>query len=197
MASEAARVAAEDDWQEYRRKPGLITYTVAGILYLLPKIGPLRDVAIKGPTAKTEEDYVRSVNRSSDALRAALAKFGGPKPGIENRDLDTGAVVTPGSYKLTDKTYAELLLRLVIDPRKPIPADVKSDILHYYADPAAPILTKNNPEEWSRVQKDLKTLETMPVIEPERPVEASLANPAARELPKIPNAFASNLRPKH
>jgi hypothetical protein len=194
MASEAARVAAEDDWEKYRRKPGLITYSMAGVIYILPKLGPLRDVAIKGPSAKTEEDYVRSVNRSSDALRAALAKFGGPEPGLENRDLDTGSVVQPGGYKLTDQTYAELLRRLVVDPLKSVPVDAKSNILNYYSDPAAPILTKMNQEKWSRVQKDLAVLQAMPVKDPERPPGT---NPVARQLPRITNALASNLHPEY
>jgi hypothetical protein len=165
MATEAARVASENDWQAYRGRPGIFTYSLAGIIYILPKFGPLKLVAVKGPTEATEEDYVRSVNRSTDALRLAMAKFGGPKPGLENRDLDTGAMAQPGSYKLTDETYAALLHRLVADPHSAIPAGVKADVLGFYADPGAPIYGKMYPDRWERIQADLLVLEKIPVKE--------------------------------
>ncbi len=165
MASEAARVASESNWQDYRRKPGLFTYSLAAVIYVMPKIGVFKSVAIKGPTEATEEDYVRSVNRSTDALRSALVRFGGPKPGLENRDLDTGALVEPGSYKLADETYAGLLHRLVGDPHSAIPSGVKADVLEYYTNPSAPIYGKMYAERWTRIQADLLVLERMPVKE--------------------------------
>jgi hypothetical protein len=165
LQSEAAKVAAANDWDRYRRKAGFVTYILAGAIWILPKVGPVRDVAIKGPTAHTEEDYVRSLNRSTDALRAALERFGGPAPGLENRDLDTGDVVQAGGYQLTDETYAALLHRLAADPRTPVPPGVKEDVLHFYADPEGPTVIKANPEKWARVQADLLTLKATPVSE--------------------------------
>jgi hypothetical protein len=163
LEAEAARVSTENHWEEYRRRPGLLTYSLAGVIYVLPKFGPLKMVAVKGPTEVTEEDYVRSVNRSTDSLRSALTRFGGPKPGLENRDLDTGLLTQPGGYKLTDQTYAKLLHRLVVDPKEAIPASVKEDVLHYYNNPELPTFTKMYPEQWKRVQADVLILEKMPV----------------------------------
>ncbi len=68
----------------------------------------------------------------------------------------------PGGYPLTDTTYAELLDRLTEKPDRAIPPGIKSDVEAYYADPNAPIVTKKHPEEWKKVQDDLKTLEAMP-----------------------------------
>ncbi len=175
MTNEAARVSAENHWDEYRRKPGVLTYSLAGLIYVLPKFGPLKMVDIKGPKPETEQDYVRSVDRSTDALRSALGRFGGPKPGLENRDLDTGAVVQPGGYKLTDETYAQLLHRLVADPKAAIPSAVRADVLGYYEDSNAPILTKLYPGRWARVQADLLVLEKMPVTDAASPEQGHLA----------------------
>jgi Zinc dependent phospholipase C len=163
LADEVARVAAENNWDQYRKKAGIGTYSLAGFIYVLPKIGPLKLLAIKGPTASTEEEYVRSVNRSTDALSAALGRFGKPHQTLPNRDLDTGAPVRPGAYRLTDETYAKLLDRLVADPNHTVPPGLKSDIVNYYADPNAPIHTKKNPQKWAQVQTELQTLQTMPV----------------------------------
>jgi len=82
---------------------------------------------------------------------------------LENRDLDTGLKVRPGGYRLTDWTYAHLLDK-VTTLGQPVPATLQRDILRYYADPAAPIATKKDKEAWERVQEQLATLKTMPVI---------------------------------
>lgn len=180
LDAKVAAVAALNQWDHYRRKPGIGTYTLAGLLFLLPKIGPLKLVAVKGPTQATEADYIHSVLLSEQDLRIRLDRFTPPaarrwhNPNVPdgtppdrshplpNRDLDTGRVVQPGGYSLTDKTYARLLHQLVGHPWQPIPPGIKTDIDDYYADPNAPITTKKDPHKWAQVQADLKTLASMP-----------------------------------
>ena len=202
---EAAAVGIENDWQAYRHKAGIGTYALAGLLFVIPKFGPLKVVAVKGPTEETEAKYMLSVAMSMAAFRQTLVRFtppgsaaakaeAGPEtdgqarlvavsaaannlaaiPGkaqnaardphhpLPNRDLDTGRVVQPGGYSLTDSTYAHLLHLLTRKPTDPIPAGIKEDILAYYADPDAPITTKKNAQLWAQVQADLATLQTMP-----------------------------------
>jgi hypothetical protein len=81
---------------------------------------------------------------------------------LPNRDLDTGRVVQPGGYSLTDSTYAQLLHSLTRNPAQPIPPGIKEDIQAYYDNPASPITTKKNPSAWAQVQADLATLSAMP-----------------------------------
>ena len=257
-----AAVAAENNWQAYRRTAGIGTHLLAGLLFILPKVGPLKLVAVKGPTAATQADYVHSVVASTAILSQMLRRFTPPatansqpsasatdpppnpnpvngssgQPGsgpasskpsgsspavltaaavtttdaksdpasaadaaagevasssatahqdgklavsqtlnpdallaskdplhpLPNRDLDTGKVVQPGGYPLTDSTYATLLHRLTRAPARPIPPGIKRDIQAYYADPNALITTKSDPAKWAQVQADLVTLATMP-----------------------------------
>jgi len=206
---EAAGVATENDWQAYRRKAGIGTYALAVLLFIVPKVGALKMVAVKGPTAETEAEYVHSVVLSTAALRRSLAGFTPPgaqheaaanaaptavsadaaqvqaplvhpaegkllprsdSPGklrdlrhpLPNRDLDTGHVVQPGGYSLTDSTYAHLLHVLAGQPTLPIPPGIKEDIQAYYADLGMPFTTKKDPQQWARVQADLATLANMP-----------------------------------
>jgi hypothetical protein len=201
---EATAVASENDWQAYRHKAGIGTYALAGLLFVIPKFGPLKMVAVKGPTEETEGEYIHSVAMSTAALRRTLARFTPPGtavakaaenimsgkekvvavsapaanlaaiPGnsqndsrdphhpLPNRDLDTGRVVQPGGYPLTDSTYAHLLHLLTRQPAEPIPQGIKEDIQAYYSDPEAPITTKKNAQLWAQVQADLATLQTMP-----------------------------------
>jgi hypothetical protein len=179
IEKEVATVAAQNDWAAYRHHAGIGTYALAGLILILPKIGPLKLVAVKGPTQDTEAEYMHAVVLSVSSLRRALRRFtphdGTPAPPkvivrlsrsrlhpVPNRDLDTGQVVKPGGYPLTDSTYADLLHRLTLQPDQPIPPGIKSDIQAYYSNPDAPITTKNSPEQWKQVQSNLATLATMP-----------------------------------
>lgn len=180
LDAEVDAVATANDWQHYRRKAGIGTHLLAALIFVLPKIGPLRLVAVKGPTQATETEYIHSVLLSEQDLRIRLELFtpptarrwhntaapAGTPPDIHhplpNRDLDTGRVVQPGGYPLTDKTYARLLHRLVLSPLQPIPPGIKTDIQAYYANPNAPITTKKKPKAWAQVQADLATLAAMP-----------------------------------
>jgi hypothetical protein len=186
IQKEATAINALYHWDSYRgRKPRIETYLLAGVLFILPKIGPLSEVAVKGPTEATEADYMHSVMQSTAALRFTLARFTplaarhappagaialatpfgplDPRHPLPNRDLDTGHVVQPGGYPLTDSTYADLLHRIAANPTQPIPPGIKREIQAYYADPNLPITTKKDPQEWAQVQADLKTLDSMPI----------------------------------
>jgi hypothetical protein len=166
MEALLAEADFEKGWNQYRRKPGIGSYTLAGLIYILPKVGALSDLAIRGPNDAAEQRYVTSLVDSTHFLRKTLDAIDGkttPREPVPNRDLDTGAKVKPGGYALTDQTYASLLHRLTRDPTRLIPAGLKQDIEEYYADPAAPILTKKDPARWAEVQADLKTLAGMPL----------------------------------
>ncbi len=160
------QLAKEEGWDQYRRKPGIRIHVLAGVIVILPKVGTLRMLAIKGPTEETERAYIASVNLSTAALAVYLERLMGSKTdmGLADRDLDTGQQVVPGGYQLTDKTYAQLLARITKAPSEPIPAGLKQDVIAYYADPAAPISTRKKPHEWAAVQEQLQVLTGMKTI---------------------------------
>ena len=189
LEKESAEVSRINNWDAYRRKPGIETHLLAILLFILPKIGPLALVDVKGPTIQTEADYGHSVAVSITSLRRILtrftpeaSRFKGPIPPLAsltrpytaeptrrdpnhplpNRDLDTGRVVRAGSYLLTDSTYADLLHKLAQNPTQPIPPGIKEDIQAYYSNLDLPITTKQHPDQWKQVLADLNTLSTMP-----------------------------------
>ena len=171
-----AKTAATEDWKSYRHHAGIGTYMLAGIIFIAPKVGPLKLVAIKGPSENTEGQFLHSLMLSTAAFQRAIVSFTVPaKDGgiaevrrlrnlrhpLPNRDLDTGNVVQPGGYPLTDSTYATLLHRITLDPKQQIPPGIKEDIEAYYKDPDLPITTKKDEGAWKQVQADLATLATM------------------------------------
>jgi hypothetical protein len=74
LSAEIAAVARQNNWAAYKRRAGIGTYTLAGFLYILPKFGALKLVAVKGPTAQTEAEYIHSVLVSTDALDRQLGR---------------------------------------------------------------------------------------------------------------------------
>jgi hypothetical protein len=172
IAKDLAQAAADNEWERFRKSPGFTSHLYAGFIFILPKVGPLKMLSIRGPNEHTEDLYIKSVNRSIKSMRLVLTHFDTVARYLPNRDLDTGDRVKPGGYKLTDKTYAKLLALLTKTPNRPIPLQVKHDLAAYYADPLAPITTKVDPERWAQVQANLKILQTMPTtgeLDPEYP----------------------------
>jgi hypothetical protein len=217
MVAEAAAVDQENSWDTYRRKPGIESHLLAALLFVLPKIGPLKLVAVKGPTTATEGDYAHSLSLSITIFRHMLERFTPPPPKgskpdghatptpavlmsllaatspdillrshdpehpLPNRDLDTGHVVQPGGYRLTDSTYADLLHRITLQPTQSIPPDIKKDVQSYYADPNLPISTKKDPKQWAQVQADLATLASMPTSNAPEPYPTYSENAASAQ----------------
>ena len=208
LHNEIAAMGVRNEWDKYRRKAGIGTYTLAGLLFILPKWGPLKLVAVKGPTPPSDALYDHSLITSVAAMRRVLARFTPPAarhlrapkgsaanvdpapspathqsevhqsvvPGdprdarqtLQDRDLDTGKVVKPGEYPLTDATYAKLLHLLTRNPHQAIPPGIKQDIQAFYSNLDLPITTKKDPEKWKTVLADLETIKTMPT-NPEPP----------------------------
>ena len=166
-----SEASTSNGWEPYRKKKaGAKTHLLAFVIVILPKVGVLSDLSIRGPSPETEEKYIESVNRTVDRyeeLLGLLTRDPVAEPAItlklDNRDLDTGLKVRPGGYPPTDQTYANLL-KEITGLGAPVPITLKRDILGYYANPAAPITTKKNPDKWKQVQEQLATLKTMPVI---------------------------------
>ena len=164
LRAELLQASADNDWEKYRKNPGVGSHLYAGFIFILPKVGTLKMLAIKGPTPQTEDLYIKSVNHSIIAMRLVLTNYDRIDHYLSNRDLDTGAVVRPGGYRLTDQTYAKLLAAVTKNPDNVVPFQLKHDLIAYYADPQSPIVTKNDPEKWAQVQTNLKTLATMKTI---------------------------------
>ena len=201
IIGEIDTTSAQCNWPQYRRKAGIETYMLAGLLAILPKFGPLRLAAVKNPSPATDAEYIHSVAVSLASMRRDLARFTPPayrrahpatvavvkavrsaeipsstlprgpiaprrppdtRHPLPNLDLDTGKVVQPGGYRLTDITYARLLHLLVRHAPQKIPPGIKHEIIAYYSSVDAPITTKRNARKWARVQADLAALAKMP-----------------------------------
>ena len=124
LTAEITKVAVENDWDAYRKHAGIGTYTLAGVLFIIPKIGAIKLVSVKGPTPQTEADYVHSVLASTDALNAALHRFT-PPPTLKPTADIAASVDSRRSPAASDIVPAkpgagQLIPRQSPDPRHPL-----------------------------------------------------------------------------
>jgi hypothetical protein len=186
LNQDVAHLATIDNWAAYRRRAGVGTHLLAGIIFIVPKIGPLSDLSLRGPTPKTEQDYINSLVHTAAVLRHTLATAA-TADGLSNQDLDTGLEVQPGTYSLEDYTYADLLHQMTRDPASPIPFGIKRDLLAYFADPAKAKYIQSDPKRLAGVKADLPILQTIST-KAAYPDTAFLPEPAA-DLPPDPKSL--------
>jgi hypothetical protein len=124
LIREVTAVSQENHWDVYRKHAGPLTYTLAGLLFILPKVGPIKLVAVKGPTAQTELEYVQSVIRSTDALNHALRRFT-PPPATRSTaqqaaEADTNSLPPPFEPLPAKPGAAQAVPRDSTDPQHPL-----------------------------------------------------------------------------
>jgi hypothetical protein len=173
FAERVARTNYERRWKHAYKGLGFGAHLLAILVFVVPKIGAVSDLAIKIPTPDTQERYLESVNQTVDTFRAMLHQamtYSGASLALANVDLDTGDRVKRGSYPLTDKTYAHLLARLISKPDRILPQDLKENILEYYSDPPR-VGDKMDQATWQKVAQQLDVLKQMKAVESPVPVD--------------------------
>jgi hypothetical protein len=157
LNQQIATLSSQDHWDRYRSHAGLGTHLLAGFIYILPKVGSLSDLSLRGPTPATEQNYVNSLVHTVDVFRQTLL-HATTAANIPNKDLDTGDIIHPGTYRLCDETYANLLHEIAHAPATPIPFGIKRDLLAYFNDPEKAIYLQRNPKMFARMQAELPIL---------------------------------------
>jgi hypothetical protein len=148
----------EREWGKTYARPGLGTRILSALLLLVPKIGPFKGLGFNNPTPQTEDLYIKSINTTTDSYQALLREVRAGKLVLPNCDLDSGNLTRAAEYSLTDETYASLLARLAAHHFDGTSAQLRANILEFYADPSLPIETKKDPARWQATETDLAEL---------------------------------------
>jgi hypothetical protein len=172
----------EREWGKDYRKPTPGERFLAFLFKLIPKFGPLKVLQFRTPTPQTEQMFEASFNATLDRYRKLLAEEGEGTLQLPNDNFDVGEPTGPGKYRLNDDAHAKLLDKLAEANFTGIGAEVKAELLHFYADPDAPYTTKRNARAWAKLQSELHQLDSaspMPIAR-----DSSAAPPrAAMPLP--------------
>jgi len=155
-----SRASYRKQWGKNYVSPGTGTRVVAFFIQLVPKVGPLKALSLRLPTAQTEAMFRDSFNKALDQYQHLLDDQRGGHLNLRDRNFDTGAPTKAGAYFMADQAYARLVDDLAKDHFQVLSAEVKSNILTYYQDPKAPIVTKKNAKAWGRLNQELDELKS-------------------------------------
>ncbi|GAB3845274.1 hypothetical protein GCM10028822_03500 [Hymenobacter terrigena] len=161
---------------DYER-PGFGARLMAGVLSVLPKIGPLKPYAFTLPDAAGALQFHRS-------YRASMARFcalTNEQPTDTTRtlplpdtNLDTGQPTRPTAYALADQTYGELLRKLRRHKFEHLTPALREALLSYFA---SGVPTPGQEQEHDDVKKEKKAQKKL------HETQAALAALQARPTP--------------
>jgi Zinc dependent phospholipase C len=157
-----SRAEYEKEYGKDYYKPGALAKTLAFFVRILPKVGPLKTLAFKPPTPEAEQMYVESVNATLDVYRDLLGRVSSGRLDLENKDFDTGQPTRAGEYKLADETYTKLVIKLSDKSFEFMTAELRQDILVFFGDLNAPIVTKRDKGDWKKALSALEKLKATP-----------------------------------
>ncbi len=120
LQAAVAQIEKDNHWDDYRKTAGIGTYSLAGLIVILPKIGPLKLVAVKDPTPQTDQLYVHSLLDSVDALDHALRRFTPPPPLPATADQAAAADKSASSPPARPLKATQLSLAEQRDPAHPL-----------------------------------------------------------------------------
>ena len=153
-------------WGDVYEKPGLGARIWAFILRLMPKIGPFKALAFTPPTPAVQNMFMRSFNDTLDRYRCFLALHKEGSLQLPNQNFDTGDPTKPGAYPLADRAYAKLVEKL---HGKAVSDDLRANILAFYADLNAPLDTKSDAKNWTKLLHELDSLKSPQPADPPKP----------------------------
>jgi hypothetical protein len=150
------------EWGNTFEKPNLIARTVAWIIRVLPKIGPLKPLAFVPPTPEAEELFMKSFNVTVENYKTNLKYIkDNQRAKLQNLQLDTGKPTAFGDYPLTDKTYAELLVKLADSDFEHVSPSLRQNILGFYKNGKEYTPQKEDGEKWGKAEEALSKLKSI------------------------------------
>jgi hypothetical protein len=154
-----SKTAYHKEWGREYQRPNFFQRVLSWLLKVLPKVGPNKALAFKPPTPAAEKVFMESFNVTSDKYAAQLKNLNTNQVTLTNTDLDTGDRSMLGTYGKADKTYAELLDKLSKNDFKGMPAELKKNLLTFYATAKPPATAdKEASKDWEKVQENLTKL---------------------------------------
>ncbi len=153
-----SRASYEKNWGKKYQPPTFWENFLAFLTKIIPKIGPLRVLAMPTPTPETERMFEASFNTTLERYRMLLGQVGAGQPDLPNDNFDTGEVTGPGKYRLNDETYAKLLDALAKENFVGASPELRAALTEFYGHPDAPYATKQKPKAWAKVHAQLEQL---------------------------------------
>lgn len=166
-----SRADYEKEWGKQYEHPGPFARVLAFLFKLVPKVGPFKAIAFKAPSTQTEDLYLKSLDATVTHFKKDLGQINQHELHLQNVNFDTGDSTIAGRYKLTDDTYAYLLDKLDGRHFDIVTPELRANILAFYGNLTAPINTRSNKQEWTKLQQRLQQLNQSSVVQEQASVQ--------------------------
>jgi hypothetical protein len=151
-----SRSSYEKSWGTVYGRPGFRGRLLSLVLRMVPKSGPFKGLAFRAPTPEVEKMFMESFNTTIDQYRRMLLSEGTDHLALPNQNIDTGVLTAAGDYKGADLAYDKLLDKLADKKFAGVSAELRDNLLTYYADRKPPVAT---PEKKGSATLSAKQLE--------------------------------------
>lgn len=141
----------------------LVSRVLVLFVEVLPKVGPLRTLQFKPPTVPVQDLFIKAFDVTVTRYESDLSKLHHHGLALPEENLDTGKPVQAGQYFLADETYAQLLNDLAKHHFRGLTPELRQNILAFYKNLNAPIVTKEHPRKWRKTLRELAALKSAPV----------------------------------
>ncbi len=148
----------EKEWGKEYKKPGFGTKILAFLIRIVPKIGPFSVLSFKAPTPEIERKFLETYATTVEQYRSLLNDEKKKKLSLDNKNLDTGKITTPGEYELADETYAKLLDELSEKQFAGVMPELRQNILSYFNNSQARLKIKQDQDDRNKLQDQLDAL---------------------------------------
>ncbi|HEY0565042.1 MAG TPA: hypothetical protein VGC88_05635, partial [Terriglobales bacterium] len=160
-----SRADYEREYGAKYARPGFGAKLLNLILKLVPKVGPFKGLQYKDPTPQTEDLYFKSIDATIAMYSQELRELKQDPKNItlENRDFDTGKVVSPGEYRLTDETHSKLTRDLQKTDFKLASEPLMHYLHDYFHAPDGKVATKER-KEFDRAKAMVDAVPAMALV---------------------------------
>jgi hypothetical protein len=128
------RADYEREWGTQYKGPGIGTRMLAFVIRITPKIGPLKVLNFRVPTAENEKVLMDSFNSTIDRYKMLLSAERARQTMLADVNLDVGRPTALGMYAMADKTYEKLVGELAKRNFAGLPSALRANILNFYKD---------------------------------------------------------------
>ncbi len=143
-----SRGSYHKEWDGEYEKPGIGARFLAVVLRVMPKVGPFKALAFKAPTPQADKLFQDSFDKTMDSYRALLKEQSAQQLGLVNRDFDTGEATRLGEYRMADKAYSKLAVKLAEKDAAAVDPKLRENILAFFKDLNLATAVKEDPKEW-------------------------------------------------
>ena len=148
----------EQQWGTTYQKRKKLHAALAGLLRIMPRVGPFKVLSFRPPSVEAEKHFLDSVDQTLIEVRSRMAEVSRDQLRLPNLDFDTGRPSKAGEYRLADESYAGLLHRLTTHHFEGVTPSLRANILAFYSSLSAPAGDERDRKDRVRLQGELAAL---------------------------------------